>query len=440
MWMKSDSGKVCFGAEADVCLGRSGPGELTLDGRVVARVAATPADKSCSAENTGELQYEAEKKTLRVCDGSAWVATGTGDARDADSVSILTAAKMNEFVFSTSHATTGDQSGFGDASFVADEASTFSSTHCFQSKVDSETGWWQVDLLEPHTVKKFALVGWSDSHHPDRFKLLGSHAPAILGWETVYDSGVACPPAAWHLQEGDNGKTWDDVKDEASGFWVSVDKPGAYRYYRISGEHYDVGGAHVCGNGYMILCNVLLFGYKSDPSEAKDAKPYQLLTSATMDKFGFTVSHTISPGNPKFVADESSTHNSWEHCFQMQTGAGDGWLHIDMKADFVVTHFFLVGWTDSHFPNVVRVDGSSDGFIWETVYRSATTCPPDVWHTNDDVTYDVAIAEDSGYWVEITSPGPYSHYRIYGEDFSCSNNHMILCNVPVTVSQSTFTH
>ena len=87
MWAKSDSARLCFGANADVCLGRSGPGELsTFGGTVVARVAASERSNTCDADHAGELQYAAEDKKLRVCDGSGeWVATGSDANRDAES-------------------------------------------------------------------------------------------------------------------------------------------------------------------------------------------------------------------------------------------------------------------------------------------------------------------------------------------------------------------
>ena len=76
IWVKADNGKVCFGAAADACLGRSGPGELTFHGGTVLapRVAEGGA---CDATTTGALIYSADAKKLKVCDGDTFVATGS---------------------------------------------------------------------------------------------------------------------------------------------------------------------------------------------------------------------------------------------------------------------------------------------------------------------------------------------------------------------------
>ena len=151
--------------------------------------------------------------------------------------------------FSVSHS-----GGFwGNPKYVVDQSNSMDTNTCYQFNCGAEQGWWKVDMLEPHTVESFVLVGWSGSHHPDRFQIQGSNNDS--DWTTVYSSGVGCPPSQWGWH-GPDGVRWNNVKDESSGYWLAVDNPGSYQYYRIIGQNYN------CSNGYMILCNVLFWGYR----------------------------------------------------------------------------------------------------------------------------------------------------------------------------------
>ena len=151
--------------------------------------------------------------------------------------------------FSVSHS--GGSAGSPKNVAVHGEGSDWG--NCYQFHCGTEQGWWKVDMLEPHTVESFVLVGWGSSHHPDRFQIQGSNNDS--DWTTLYTSGVGCPPSQWGWHTAD-GLRWNHVKDESSGYWIAMDDTGSYRYYRIIGQNYN------CSNGYMILCNVMFWGYQ----------------------------------------------------------------------------------------------------------------------------------------------------------------------------------
>ena len=117
-------------------------------------------------------------------------------------------------------------------------------------------------MLEPHTVVRFVIVGWTSNHMPNQYYVEGGtccDGSNDIIWTTVYTSNQACPPTGWHMGEMSTaeGSDWSHVETNED-HWLSITSPGSYRYYRISGT----GWGAPCSNGYMILCNVMFHGWK----------------------------------------------------------------------------------------------------------------------------------------------------------------------------------